>query len=98
MAVATSTAILIAAGTALAAGAANAGINAQQAHQQRKAAKNQQRNAERIQKEQEAEALATRKEQIDKQRESLMGGYKTKTTQTPQASGLTGRLENDILG
>lgn len=72
--------------------------SAQQSHQQTKAAKTQRREAEKIQKEQAQEALTARKEMIDQQRESLTQGYKTKTTQTPQASGLTGKLENDILG
>lgn len=80
------------------AAAGSTAYSAQQAHQQRKAAKTQQRNAEAIQKEQAEQALTARKEMIDQQRENLTQGYKTKTTQTPQASGLTGRLENDILG
>lgn len=84
--------------TAIGATAASTAYSAQQAHKQNKLAKREQRRAEAIQKEQEAEALATRKEQIDQQREGLYQRYKTKTTETPQASGLTGRLENDILG
>ena len=72
--------------------------SAQQAHKQQKAAKAQQREAQAIQAEQAREALDTRKALIDQQRENLSDGYKTKTTQTPQASGLTGKLENDILG
>ena len=74
------------------------GYSAYSSHQQQKEAKKQQRQAQEIQKEQEKEALTARKELIDQQRESLTEGYRTKTTQTPQASGLTGRLENDILG
>lgn len=72
--------------------------SAQQSHQQRKAAKAQQIEAEKIQKEQAQEALDARKSLIDQQREGMQAGYRTKTTQTPQASGLTGKLENDILG
>ena len=80
----------------LAAGAT--AYSAQQAHLQQKAAKTQQRRAEAIQKEQTEQALTARKELIDQQRDSLAEGYRTKKTQTPQASGLVGRLEDDILG
>ena len=78
--------------------AVSVGYSAQQAHKQREAAKKQQREAQEIQKKQEAQALETRKQQIDEQREGLYEHYRTKTTNTPQASGLTGTLENDILG
>lgn len=80
------------------AAAGSTAYSAQQAHKQQKAAKAQQRQAEAIQKEQEKEALDTRKALIDQQRDGLQEGYKTKTTTTPQASGLVGKLENDILG
>lgn len=80
------------------AAAGSTAYSAQQAHKQTKAAKAQQRQAEAIQKEQTEQALTARKEMIDQQREGLYQRYKTKTTETPQASGLTGKLENDILG
>lgn len=80
------------------AAAGSTAYSAQQAHKQSKAAKAQQRQAEAIQAEQAKEALETRKELINQQREGLTQGYRTKTTQTPQASGLVGKLDNDILG
>lgn len=68
-----------------------------QSEKQQKATKEQQKQANIIQAKQEKEALETRKNLIDQQRETLQEGYKTRT-QTPQASGLVGRLEDDILG
>ena len=82
------TAIIAAAGTA---------YSISQSERQKKAAKEQQKQANIIQAQEKKEALETRKSLIDQQREVLQDGYKTRT-QTPQASGLVGRLEDDILG
>ena len=92
------TAVAVAAITATAASVGSSAYAAHQANKQQGWLKKQQRQAEAVQREQNAQALATRKEQIDEQREGLYGHYQTKTTNTPQASGLTGKLENDILG
>ena len=94
----TGTALAVAAITATVAGAGSTAYSAQQARKERKEAKSQQREAQRIQKEQEEQALTARKEMIDQQREGLFNRYKTKTTETPQASSLTGRLGEDVLG
>ena len=93
----------MASGTAIAAyisaavAAAGTAYSIHQSNKQQEAAKEQQKQANIIQSKQEKEALETRKNLIDQQRETLQEGYKTRT-QTPQASGLVGRLEDDILG
>lgn len=77
--------------------ATSTAYSVQQSKKQQKAAKEQQRQAALIQEEEKKEALEARKSLIDQQREVLQDGYKTRT-KTPQASGLVGRLEDDILG
>lgn len=94
----------MASGTAIAAyitaavAAAGTAYSIHQSNKQQEAAKEQQQQAAFIQEKEKKEALETRKSLIDQQRETLQEGYKTRTTQTPQASGLVGRLEDDILG
>lgn len=56
------------------------GASMSEAHQQRKAQKTQQRNQRRAIAKQEADALETRKQQINQMREQMnIGGYQTQT-------------------
>ena len=57
-----------------------AGASMNEAHQQRKAQKTVQRNQRALQEKQEADALETRKQQINQMREQMnIGGYQTQT-------------------
>lgn len=60
-----------------------AGASMNEAHQQRKAQKTVQRNQRSLQAKQEADALETRKQQINQMREQMnIGGYQTSTQQS----------------
>lgn len=59
------------------------GLQMNEAHQARKAQKTQQRNQRREIARQEADALETRKRQINQMREQMnIGGYQTSTQQS----------------
>lgn len=76
-----------------------AGASMNEAHQQRKAQKTVQRNQRALQEKQEADALATRKQQINQMREQMnIGGYQTASkSQTTSSSPVKGTL-GDTLG
>ena len=74
------------------------GASAWAGHQQRKAAKSQRKEAERVQAEQQKQALAKRKALIDQQREGMLDHYKTQTGAGMQQQGLYGKLDEDTLG
>lgn len=75
-----------------------AGASMNEAHQQRKAQKTVQRNQRALQEKQEADALATRKQQINQMREQMnIGGYQTARTQTTGSNPVKGTL-GDTLG
>ena len=62
------------------------GMQMNEAHQARKAQKTAQRRQRNLQAKEEAEALETRKQQINQMREQMnIGGYQTATVK-PQAS------------
>lgn len=75
-----------------------AGASMNESHQQRKAQKTVQRNQRALQEKQEADALATRKQQINQMREQMnIGGYQTTSTQKTGSSPVKGSL-GDTLG
>lgn len=92
------TAIATAAIVGAVAGTASAGYSIYQGEKQQKKAKAQEREARKVQAEQRENALKERKDLIDQQREGLFGHYRTKSQEQPQASGLVGKLDNDLLG
>lgn len=74
------------------------GASMSEAHQQRKAQKTVQRNQRELQKKQEADALETRKQQINQMREQMnIGGYQTSSNRQSTSSPVKGSL-GDILG
>lgn len=73
----------VALAVALTSAVVGTGMQMNEAHQARKAQKTQQRNQRTLQAKQEADALETRKQQINQMREQMnIGGYQTSTQQS----------------
>ena len=80
------TGLEVAAWAAVATAIVGTGAQMNEAHQQRKAQKTVQRRQRNLQAKEEAEALETRKQQINQMREQMnIGGYQTATVK-PQAT------------
>lgn len=76
-----------------------AGASANEAYHSRKAQKTQQRNQRRQIEREKADALATRKDQINQMREQLnIGGYQTSSTQGGTSAPVVKGTLGDKLG
>ena len=75
------------------------GLMVNESRQARKAQKTMQRNQRRQIAEQKADALATRKDQINQMREQLnVGGYQTSSTQGGSSAPVVKGTLGDTLG